>query len=353
MSTVVGAPVTPRSSATCHSWWLRLLRYGTASLLAAWMVLSASAGGSEERLPGRLRSRWRHSVGTIRTLWPMRHSADGWWVEEAGSSPPRIYHWRGLSTADRRDRRRRLHGLWAAWRALDLDPSCRIVVLERDRAGHGPSGRNGGFCKGLWLNLGDARPTPRRRRARWRSARAAEDAVAAIGDVVSRRGRRCLVSRGRLPQRRDQSAARRQSTRDAVTHARRLGVPDRAAALTAEETRARFGAPSARGGVLVPGATLQPARLARGLRDRLVTRGVRDVRAHAGRTRSVSTPTPSSSGPRGESVRAERAILAAGPALGSPAPAAAPPHRRVEPRVRHRTGPRRARGHTAGPAGRP
>lgn len=241
----------------------------------------------------------------------MRHSADGWWIEEAGSSPP------GLPLDEELDADLVVvgagyTGLWAAWRALELDPACRIVVLDHDRAGHGPSGRNGGFCKGLWLNLpvlvahyGDDGALA--------VGHAAEQAVASIGawcrdegvDVWFREGGYLSVS----------TAATQDDVHlGAVAEARRLGVPDAVRALDAEAARSRFGAPAVRGGVLAPGATIQPARLARGLRDRIVARGSRlyehtPAQAVEERPDGVTVRTP-----RGI-VRADRAILAAGPAL--------------------------------------
>ena len=37
-------------------------------------------------------------------------------------------------------------GLWTAYYLKQADPSCRVAVLERDTAGFGASGRNGGWC---------------------------------------------------------------------------------------------------------------------------------------------------------------------------------------------------------------
>ena len=253
------------------------------------------------------------TAGSVRTLRLMRHSADGWWIEEAGSSPAHLPLDETIE-ADVVIVGAGYTGLWAAWRVLELDPACRVVILERDRAGHGPSGRNGGFCKGLWLNLpalvaqfGDDGAVA--------VGRAAEDAVAAIGDWCRaenvdawfRTGGYLSVSTNALQ---DDVHA------DAVVHARRLGVPDAVRALDPEQTRARFGAPAARGGVLAPGATVQPARLARGLRDAVVARGARlyeHAAAHAIEEAAGGVDIRTGRG----RVRAERAVLAAGPALAA------------------------------------
>lgn len=43
-----------------------------------------------------------------------------------------------------------LTGLWTAWYLLDRDPSLSIAVLEKEIAGFGASGRNGGWCSALF-----------------------------------------------------------------------------------------------------------------------------------------------------------------------------------------------------------
>jgi glycine/D-amino acid oxidase-like deaminating enzyme len=43
-----------------------------------------------------------------------------------------------------------LTGLWTAWYLLERDPALKIVVLEKEIAGFGASGRNGGWCSALF-----------------------------------------------------------------------------------------------------------------------------------------------------------------------------------------------------------
>ena len=45
-------------------------------------------------------------------------------------------------------------GLWAAYRLTVLEPGARVVLLEADLCGGGPSGRNGGFVTNWWDELG-------------------------------------------------------------------------------------------------------------------------------------------------------------------------------------------------------
>ncbi|MGH2783588.1 MAG: FAD-dependent oxidoreductase, partial [Thermoleophilaceae bacterium] len=41
-------------------------------------------------------------------------------------------------------------GMWAAWHLLEAGAS--VALLEGGACGHGPSGRNGGFCESMWLS---------------------------------------------------------------------------------------------------------------------------------------------------------------------------------------------------------
>ena len=41
-------------------------------------------------------------------------------------------------------------GLWTAYYLLRADPTLRVVVLEKETAGFGASGRNGGWCSALF-----------------------------------------------------------------------------------------------------------------------------------------------------------------------------------------------------------
>jgi glycine/D-amino acid oxidase-like deaminating enzyme len=43
-------------------------------------------------------------------------------------------------------------GMWTAWHLLDSEPGIRVLLLEGAVCGHGPSGRNGGFCESLWFS---------------------------------------------------------------------------------------------------------------------------------------------------------------------------------------------------------
>ena len=114
----------------------------------------------------------------------MEHDAYGWWVREAGppaEQPPLS----GDLRADVAVVGGGYLGMWTAWHLLEREPSARVVLLERDRCGFGPSGRNGGFVTPYWDKL----PMMEARfggAAALRLAEAAQHSVAAIGQFCER-----------------------------------------------------------------------------------------------------------------------------------------------------------------------
>jgi glycine/D-amino acid oxidase-like deaminating enzyme len=198
-----------------------------------------------------------------------RHNATGWWLEEAGTVEPRPALDRTVD-ADVVVVGGGYTGMWTAWHLLEAGAT--VALLEGGICGHGPSGRNGGFCESMWLSG----PSLRRRFGD-APARALLDAssasVTAIGGWCASEGVDASF---------DQSGYMCVSTapafddagRAAVAAAAALGAPERVVDLSREEVRARCDSAVFRRGVLVPDfATLQPARLALGLRRRLVERG--------------------------------------------------------------------------------
>ena len=164
-------------------------------------------------------------------------------------------------------------GLWTAWHLTERAPGARIVILEQETCGSGPSGRNGGFVHGWWDQLpylverfGDDRALE--------LARASDESVGAIGAFCEENRVDAWYRRGGYL-RTSASPAQDGDWDAAVAACRRLGVADQLVELTGEEVRARCASPVMRGGALMPsGATVQPARLARGLRRAVLGRGV-------------------------------------------------------------------------------
>ena len=208
-------------------------------------------------------------------------------------------------------------GMWTAWQLLEAEPGIDVVLLESSVCGHGPSGRNGGFCESLWFSAPALRERFGDERARALLDAASEN-VTEIGAWCRDNGVDAWF---------DQSGYICASTGPAfdgvglaaVEAATALGAPDAVQELPADELRARVRSPVFRRGVFVPDfATVQPARLALGLRRRLIERGVQ-IFEHS-RVRALGTEPGGRSvlaeTARGQ-VRANAAVLALGPSARS------------------------------------
>ena len=241
----------------------------------------------------------------------MLHTAHGWWLEEAGEVAP-ISPLAGELSADLVVVGGGFTGMWTAWQALAAGAS--VVLLERDVCGHGPSGRNGGFCESLWVSIDSLRRLLGDGRAR-QLAEVSSQSVDAIGrwcelqevDAWFRKAPYVKAAR---------SDATESTGLAAVEAAAALGAPERVRPLSRDEVRAICGSPLLRGGIAIPdSATVQPARLALGLRARLRdANGVQIFErspVHGLQARPEGVEVRTGSG----RVRAGAAVLAAGPRL--------------------------------------
>ena len=169
-----------------------------------------------------------------------------------------------------------LTGLWTAYYLSRADEHLRIAVLERDVAGFGASGRNGGWCSALFsvseatLDRAGGPGAGRRQRL------AMEATVREVGRVTQDEGIECGFHRGgtvvlaRTP-------AQLQRTHQELAEARAHGIgEDDLAFLSPAEARERVGATDVLGGTYTPHcAAVDPARLVRGLAEVVERRGVR------------------------------------------------------------------------------
>jgi glycine/D-amino acid oxidase-like deaminating enzyme len=163
-----------------------------------------------------------------------------------------------------------LTGLWTAWSLLERDPALRIVVLEKEIAGFGASGRNGGWCSALF-----PRSTASLERAHGRGAaldmrRAMIGTVAEVGRAAESLGIDCdYVRGGTIAYAR--SAVQERAARAEIAEAERYGV-DEIGWLDAGDVHAA----GAVGASLDRNcARLHPAKLVRGLAAVLEARGAR------------------------------------------------------------------------------
>jgi glycine/D-amino acid oxidase-like deaminating enzyme len=163
-----------------------------------------------------------------------------------------------------------LTGLWTAWYLLERDPGLRIAVLEKQIAGFGASGRNGG-----WLSALFPRSTASLERIHGRDAalamrRAMIGTIAEVAGVSEAMGVDAdLVRAGTVAYAR--SAVQERAARAEIAEAAHYGVdeigwrgPDEVGAAGA------LGASFDRNC-----ASLHPAKLVRGLAEVLEGRGVR------------------------------------------------------------------------------
>jgi glycine/D-amino acid oxidase-like deaminating enzyme len=163
-------------------------------------------------------------------------------------------------------------GLWTAYYLAAADPGLRIVVLEAATCGFGASGRNGGWCSGLF-------PVPvaklARRYGRERAVaqyRALAATVDEVGRVAAAEGIDCGYAKGgTLSLARSRAQLRRARASTAEYQAFGLDM----SLLSAAEATVRCGASDVLGATYSPDcAAVQPAALVRGLAAAVERRGV-------------------------------------------------------------------------------
>jgi glycine/D-amino acid oxidase-like deaminating enzyme len=249
----------------------------------------------------------------------MEHTRLGYWIKEAGDVTPRP------PLAEDRDADLLIvgggyTGMWTAWHARRLAPEARIVLLESEPVcGRGPSGRNGGFVEGLWTTLVSMR-------ARWGDAPAlavadaAEEAVDRIAAFCAEDGVDAWFRRGGYLEV-STTPAHDGTGRAALEACRELGLPDKLRAVSAADVRARCASPAFRLGVMEPGAaTVQPARLALAIRNRLLDQGVDIYESSPVRRFRESPDGVEATTATGARVRAPRGVLAIGGAAKAAGP---------------------------------
>jgi glycine/D-amino acid oxidase-like deaminating enzyme len=191
-------------------------------------------------------------------------------------------------------------GLWTAHSLIRRDPALRVAVLEREVAGFGASGRNGGWCSALFATSDAALARRHGRDAMVAMRRAMQDTVDVVGSSAAADGIDCQYAKGGTVDL-VRSAAQEARARAELDEQRSLGFgEDDLRWLGPDETCALIGAAGVLGATYTPHcAAIQPALLARGLADTVERGGVRlfehtvatDIRpAAAGRGAQVQTP---------------------------------------------------------------
>ncbi len=167
-------------------------------------------------------------------------------------------------------------GLWTAHSLARADASLRIAVVEREVAGFGASGRNGGWCSALFATSDGALASRHGHDAMRAMRRAMQDTVDVVGAAAASEGIDCHFAKGGSVDL-VRSEAQRVRALAEVDGARALGFgEDDMRWLGPGETRELIGAAGTLGATFTPHcAALQPALLARGLADAVERRGVR------------------------------------------------------------------------------
>lgn len=196
-------------------------------------------------------------------------------------------------------------GLWTAYYLSRHAPDLDIVVLESDIAGHGASGRNGGWCSAYLSGIDHWLDNPDTREGALRLQRLMFDTVSEIGAVCKAEGidahfeQAGHVEAGVNPHQMKRIARELEAQRS-------LGFGDDFVSLSAEALRERVRIDGALGGLYTPHcAAIHPARLVRGLADHLASRGVRLF--EQSRVTSLGPGFASTPSAR---VRAQRVLLA-------------------------------------------
>ena len=159
-------------------------------------------------------------------------------------------------------------GLWTAYYLKKADPHLRVAVLEREVAGFGASGRNGGWCHTTFPGSRELAAKTHGRQAVVDQQRALHQTVYEIARVVDEEA---IDARFHLGGQLDLALTPVQllRLREAVEYERSWGFGEEDYhALSAADMRARIKVAGCLGAGYTPhGAAVDPARLARGLAD--------------------------------------------------------------------------------------
>ncbi len=226
-------------------------------------------------------------------------SDPSWWLSEALSAEGHIAPSAALGGAASADVLIVGGGFTGLWTALAIKrdaPQTSVILIDAGICGSGASGKNGGKVHGYWASLPGLAETlgPDAALAvAWAGTRAQDGIrrfVQATGnDVWWREAGNVRVSA---------STAQDAKITRYIETAERLGVPDSVRRLSADDVAQYCRSPAFRAGLYLPeGANVQPARLARALRQEALRLGVtihentRMLKLEPGAPNRVTTPS--------------------------------------------------------------
>ncbi|MEO8105990.1 MAG: FAD-binding oxidoreductase [Actinomycetes bacterium] len=157
-------------------------------------------------------------------------------------------------------------GLWTAYYLAKRDPSLRIVVLEKEFAGFGASGRNGGWASGFLPTSWEQIAKESSREATLRLQLAADESIDEVGKVAADEGIDGHFAKGGYL-RVATSPLQWNRLNAQLAHARQWDrSEDDLMLLDRNEARGRVNADGVFGGLYTPHcAAIHPARMVRGL----------------------------------------------------------------------------------------
>lgn len=250
---------------------------------------------------------------TTETAGVSGHAAISYWLETAGDDLTPRPPLDGTTEADVAILGAGYTGLWTAYYLLRRDPSLRVVVVEREIAGFGASGRNGAWCAPD-LNIGLTRLAELHGTEGARAIQAATyEAVEEVGRVVAteaidagfHQGGELIVARG---------TGHAPAIDAAYEEYERFGFGDRYAVLDAAAVANRIRiAGAVRGLAGTSGAVVHPGRLVRGLARVVERLGGRIVEGT-----EVLDVRPRRAGAPAESPEGRPALLTAGGEVRAP-----------------------------------
>ena len=170
-------------------------------------------------------------------------------------------------------------GLWTAYYLKKANPALNVLVIEKEFAGFGASGRNGGWCMGTfaWNHEAYARATSRE--AVLEMVEELETTVPEITRVCAEEG----IDADIIPSEELMIATNRAQLarmHDSIAHHKLWGNAHRVRELSAAEVKQRITVPNVLGAMVVSGmARIQPAKLVRGLAEACERLGVRIAEA--------------------------------------------------------------------------
>jgi len=203
---------------------------------------------------------------------PMSYRSISYWFDSLGAEPELRSPLPGDRDVDVAIVGGGFTGLWTAYYLMRADPSCRVAVIERETAGFGASGRNGGWCVAMIHGLGEfLERDPKSGAALHEAIKASVDEVGAVCQAEGieadfHKGGGIILAT---------NAQQAERLREDLEYEREIGSTEEDIYwLEPEEVKAHIRIASPHGATFSPNiAALNPAKLARGVADAAERRG--------------------------------------------------------------------------------